>query len=100
MPRKPGNHLAIERARSRLRDGLDTLEKELLNRSIYRHILTAQDYCQLLLADMIRIQGHETLETRAYEERLDILAKTVRDTIAREPVKARPRLSLIPGGLS
>ncbi len=100
MPRKPGNHLAIERARIRLRDGLDTLEREVLGRSLYRHIETALGYCQLLLQDMVRIQGNETLETRAYEERLDLLARTVRDQMAREPVKARPRLSLIPGGLA
>lgn len=102
MPRKrpPGNHLAIERARIRLRDGLDTLEREIRQRSLYRHIETARGYCELCLQDLIRIQGAETLETRGYEEQLDMLAARARDQQPHEPVKARARLSLIPGGLA
>lgn len=102
MSRKPGNHLQVERVRGQLEDFLQRFEFEVAAESTPRHLHNVRAVCVLLCEKLVRLQGHETLETRAYEEKIETL--TARGKALWEPAKplakGRPRLSLIPGGLS
>ncbi len=105
MSKKPGNHLQVERVRQQLFEFISRFEMELDAESTPRHIDNVQAVCVLLLEKLVRLQGYETVQTRALEERIDRLAAKGQALWSAAPaapavVKAKPRLSLIPGGLS
>lgn len=96
---QPGMALQVARARANLVDYLQRFEFEIAAESTPRHLKNVRVACELLLEKLVRIQGHETLESRAFEEkiaRMDKQAKALWEPAQPALVRARPRLSLVP----
>ncbi len=95
---RPGMLLQVARARQEFIHYLRRWEFEIVAKAKYGHLENVGTACKLLLEKLIRIQGHETLETREYEMKLAAL--TVRSERMWEPEqpglrKARPSLRLV-----
>lgn len=92
--------LQVSRARAEFLHFVGRWEYELRARSTASHLDNVGTACKLLLEKLIRIQGHETLETREFEMRLATL--DIRSSRMWEPgperrsvSKARARLRLV-----
>ncbi len=99
MSRRPGHLLQVNRARGELVDFIQRWEFEIAAESTPRHLKNVATACRLLLEHMIRIQGNESLETRAFELKLKALAIRSERLWGAEPEavvkKARPTLRLV-----
>jgi hypothetical protein len=92
--------LQVQRARAELTHFIGRWEFEVRARSSASHLDNVGTACGLLLEKMIRIQGHETEETRRYEIRLAALQLQSRrlwepGPERRSVAKARARLRLV-----
>ena len=87
----------VARVRTELDHWLRHWQTEIKAESCPRHLECSEKLCVELLARMVRVQGYETLETRAYEEKIALLAHGSRVLWEPEPkaIKARPRLTLV-----
>ncbi len=97
---RPGMALQIHKAKSEFSHYLARWEFELRNGSKLGHLENVGMACKLLLEKLIRIQGHETLETRSFEMQLaalEIRSKRMweRGPELRSVKRARPRLTLV-----
>jgi len=99
---RPGMALQIHKARTEFLHYLARWEFEVRNRAKLGHLENVGKACELLLEKLVRIQGHETLETRGFEMQCTTLA--IRSKRLWEPgptprsvSKARPRLTLVQG---
>ena len=93
----PGMLLQIARARAEFIDYLQRWEFEIVAESTPRHLKNVGTAAKLLLEKLIRIQRHETLETREYEMKLAALE--IRSKRLWEPAPEETtvrRLSLVP----
>ena len=99
VSRRPGHLLQVARARGELVDFVQRWEFEIAAESTPRHLKNVATACRLLLEHMIRIQGHETLETREFEMKLTALSIRSERLWSAEPEpvvkKARPSLRLV-----
>lgn len=97
MSRRPGHLLQVARARDEFIDFLRRWEFEVLAESTPRVLKLAGTAAALLLEKLIRIQGHETLETREYEMKLAALEIRSKRLWEPGPVprSARGRLRLV-----
>ena len=89
--------LQVARVRTELDHWLRHWQTEIKAETVPRHLSCAEALCAELLARLVRVQGYESLETRAYEERIALLAHGSRVLWEPElkPIKARPRLTLV-----
>lgn len=93
---QPGMLLQIRRARENVVDFLQRFEFEIAAESTPRHLKNVAVACELLLEKLIRIQGHETLETRGFENALADLVEKGRRLWEVERPSSPPRLSVVP----
>jgi hypothetical protein len=95
---RPGMLLQVARVRSELDHWLRHWQTEIKAETVPRHLSCAETLCSELLSRMVRVQGYETQETRAYEAKIEMLARASADMW--EPAipkrSERPRLSLVP----
>ena len=88
---RPGLLLQVERVRTELVDFLQRFEFEIAAESTPRHLKNVGTVCELLLEKMVRIQGHETVETRGYEEKIRLLIHAGKALWEVEPKPIAPR---------
>lgn len=94
---RPGMLLQVARVRSELDHWLKHWQTEIKAESCPRHLECAEALSSALVEKLIRVQGHETLETRAYEEKIDRMGALSRAMWAPAPgvKRARPRLTIV-----
>jgi len=89
--------IQVARVRSELDHWLRHWQTEIKAETVPRHLSCAETLCTELLSRLVRVQGYETTETRAYEEKIALLAHGSRVLWEPAPraIKARPRLTLV-----
>lgn len=88
--------LQVSRIRAELDHWLDHWQTEIKAETCPRHLDCARLVSQLLLEKMVRIQGYETQETRAYETRIELLDRAGKAMWEPPPNRSeRPSLRIV-----